>query len=301
MPERFHQQLRSVYILGFGDQRLHEILVQRGVCLFEIALQVAQFLTLLLHGGNRLFPRGGKLQRDRAHRVLHGLGVLQRAHTAEERAAHAALIRNRVDDLQLPDLAGAPNVRRAAGAGVAALDGDDANRRRQAFGVLAKRNPPKVLLRLIDRCRDRRVFGGKAVGKLFDLQNAVMPDRLVEIERRIRQRAVEADVLRAEQVPRAVGQQVLAGVLLHDVEAAVKVDLPVHLGADGDRAVRAVPKALALLVHVRDRNVAEASDVAGLTALVREKRAAVELDSKAVALPFARKNLGVKFFAHGIL
>ena len=76
-------------------------------------------------------------------------------------------------------------MRRAAGAGVAALDRDDADRRRKPLRVLPKRDAFEVILSFIDRRRDRRVFGGKAVRKRFDLCDPVVSDRFVQIERRV--------------------------------------------------------------------------------------------------------------------
>ena len=89
---------------------------------------------------------------------------------------------------------------------------------------------------------------------------------------------METHVLRAEQVPCAVAEQVFAGMLLHNVEAPFEIQLAVHGGADGDRAVHAVQEPFADLVHVRNGHAVQRADVAGLSALVREERAAVKLD-----------------------
>ena len=93
----------------------------------------------------------------------------------------------------------------------------------------------------------------------------------------------------------------LARVLLHDVEPPRKVQLAVHRRADRDRAVHAVQQPLAALANVRNGHVVQRADVAGLTALVREERAAIELDEIGAAVRFARDHRRVERMQHGIL
>ena len=298
--EHAHEQLDAADVLRLADQRLSQVFVERGVCLPQLLFGIRKVLALFLHRRLRLVPRGREAECDRADGVLHLLRMPKRAHSAQEGAARAALIGDRLDDLELPDLAGAPHVRRAAGARVAALDRHNADRRGEPLRMLSKRNALQVLFGFIDLRRDRRVFGGEAVGKVLDRGDVLVPDRFVQIERRITQRAVEAHVLCAEQVPCAVGEQMLAGVLLHDIEPPRKVELAMHRGSRSNRAVGTVQKPFALLVHVQHLRVADRADVAGLTALVGEERALIEFHKIPVALRFAGEDRCVERAQHAV-
>ena len=110
----------------------------------------------------------------------------------------------------------------------------------------------------------------------LDLHQIVPVQRTGEVDRDQVAAHVEADVLPAVEPVHDAGDDVLAGVLLHQVEASVPVDLPVHSSVQRSRHRvddRAVP-----LLHVEDLRPAERAEITGLSAALGVEGRPVEHD-----------------------
>ena len=226
--------------------------------------------------------------------------MLQRPLPAQEGQACAALVRRRIGQEQEPDLAGAAAVRRAAGAAVRALDRHDADRRGQPLGLLAKRQAGDRVLTLVADGGDGQIPRGQLVCKVLHLPHLLGRQRLVQIDRAADGVQMKADVRRAKQRIRRIGEQVLAGVLLHEVEAARPVDFGLHGGAHGQRGVRMVQEHAVRLVAAGDRHGdplrAQQPGIAGLAAGIGKEHGAVENDIEAIRCLRAGEHLRVAAF-----
>ena len=82
---------------------------------------------------------------------------------------------------------------------------------------------------------------------------------------------MEAHVHRVEKFVGAPAQHVLAGVLLHDIEAPFLVDMPRDGLAHGQRPLRTEDQLVPAFPHVDDLHAAQDARVAGLAPLVGEE------------------------------
>ena len=89
----------------------------------------------------------------------------------------------------------------------------------------------------------------------------------------------------------------LAGVLLHMVEAALPVDFAVD-GASGDFRGCVMHHAVSIggVSNFDDRNTGKSAEIVGLAAGSGIESSAIESDFEAVAFALAGSDRGVKFF-----
>ena len=166
------------------------------------------------------------------------------------------------------DLAGGADVGAAAGAAVEPVDGDDAQRafalggfaQSLGFGGVLKANGHGPVL--VDD------FVGAALG--FE-NGAGVDGGAFDVDGRAFRAEVKADGSKSEQLFEDGGEEVLAGVLLHVVEAAVPVDGAID-GAGVERRGEAVRDAVVLVDDVEDRDAADRAGVERLAAGGRDRR-----------------------------
>ena len=138
------------------------------------------------------------------------------------------------------------------------------------------------------------------VRRCLDLQQLLPRNVGVEVDGHALHAHVEAHIVaavaRADQ-PRA---DVLAGVLLHMVEAPRPVDLPVYGRADGQGRGAFVRDDARPFVYVQHLGAAEHTGVIRLPAALGIERRAVEHDGEAVLDRLAREHPRVKFRQKGV-
>ena len=250
-----------------------------GQCIEELTAQaeVGEFqgCVLVVHPVDR---HGGLvgLSREQCADVgltaPHGLRFPQGASAADDAEPDTALVVLRGEDLDLSHLSGGGGVGAAAGADVRTRDGHDAHlpgdlffaavgQRRQLFGGGVGDE-------------HRHILPDDAVGGKFCLPQALGGDGDAGVHPHGVGADMEAHVLRPEHLVQDAGEDVLAGVLLHLVEAP----LPVDGAGDGGtglcglgQGIHRVPDDAVRLVDVSDmehRAVGEGqrASVGGLTA-----------------------------------
>ena len=265
-----------------------------GQCIEELTAQaeVGEFQGRVLvvhpvdrHGG--LVGLGREQCADVGLTAPHGLRFPQGASAADDAEPDTALVVLRGEDLDLSHLSGGGGVGAAAGADVRARDGHDAHlpgdlffaavgQRRQLFGGGVGDE-------------HRHILPDDAVGGKLCLPQALGGDGDAGVHPHGVGADVEAHVLRPEHLVQDAGEDVLAGVLLHLVEAP----LPVDGAGDGGtglcrlgQGIHPVPDDAVRLVDVGDmehRAVGEGqrASVGGLTAPFGVEHRAVQRDAPA--------------------
>src|SRR5439155_27113833 len=166
-------------------------------------------------------------------------------------------------------LAGAPRVGAAAGRDVPVRDLDDADRARH-LGRLAEREPPRAL-RVGPVPLDRPVLPHHAVRLALERLD-LAPSRLApgDLDAGALLPEMGRERGSAEHPLERGGEDVLAGVLLHVVEAPRPLDLGVELGPRSARRLDDVPDPSVLPgLDVGHRAVAERAAVRLLAAALR--------------------------------
>ena len=89
---------------------------------------------------------------------------------------------------------------------------------------------------------------------------------------------VEAHILGPEQAVEGAAEDMLAGVLLHGIQAAGPIDAAGHSGARLQRSVRGMGDGGAVGMHVGHLRSAQRAQVTGLAAALREEGSPVQHD-----------------------
>ena len=174
-------------------------------------------------------------------------------------------------------------MRRTAGAEIRAFDADDADRRNEPLRMLAQRQSGNVRLVFIKRRMDGQVLPDKTVGELLRFNDLLVRYGLVKVDGRVVQREVEADVARRKQFVKRKRQQVLACVLLHEVESACPVDPAGYDGADRKRAIHAMNDFAAFLAHMGDKRLTQRAGIGGLASAFRKEHGLIEHNVKRIS------------------
>ena len=145
------------------------------------------------------------------------------------------------------------------------------------------------------------VFPQHRVDRVFDPRDLIGRQFLVEIDRRSGRAEVEADSSGARLALEDRGQQMLAGVLLHVIEAPGPVNMAAHARVDLELAVHKMANRAVLLVeHVDDLRLSKGPDVERLAAGRRVERRAIEHDLPAVVLRRCFADDGVELDQVGV-
>ena len=179
-------------------------------------------------------------------------------------------------ELDRADLARVRHVRRAAGADIIALDGDNAY---ILFQVeLAAVLHVRQLLRCRVLCPDRHIAVHCLICQLLDVHE-LRPCELAAIIHRDRVfPEVEANVVKSVFLMDQPGDNMLARVALHAPEALRPVDLAAHLRTGCERRVRIVHDRIRQQLHIQNARAAEHTGIGRLTAALREKHRLIEHD-----------------------
>ena len=199
---------------------------------------------------------------------MQRLRIGKGAPAAEECQPHSAFVADRVGHDDAAHLAGAVTVRRAAGAAVRLLNPYKADGRTDALGMLAERQITDRILALIERRVNGQVAEDIAVCCADDFRELFLRERRVEVDRCAVRRKVEAHVVHAVVPIGGVGEQMLARMLLHKVEAARPVQRERIALPDSERAVDVVQKLSVLFIAAENDRVPEPSRVRRLSARI---------------------------------
>ena len=243
-----------------------------------------------LDGGRDVGGADGKRGGGLAENSGVGAGGMDGAQAADELDAKAAADFFGSAQEEGADLAGGAEVGSAAGIAVDAGNFDDANVA-GALGQLAEvaGGEHGFGFGAGDAARgDAAVLGDDLVDEVLDVFEAMGDGAAGEVDGGDGFAEVEGDGGRVELAEEDGGEEVLAGVLLHVVEAAGPVDVALDFGAEGERLADVVPD-LAVLVFFDgvDGNVegcarggdgAEQAGVIGLAAAGGVEGGAVEGD-----------------------
>ena len=166
----------------------------------------------------------------------------------------------------------------AAGAAVNALDGDDPQSSSTLRGFAQFKSGRGVFKSDLDRTGLGDHFGAALLDalKLFGSKR-----RRIHIDGRNLGAKVKADRPDSEQLFEHGREQVLAGVLLHVVVAALPVDDPGHLGCC-ERCIHNVSDAVFFVDHFPDGDAPQRAQVEGLPAGSGIERGAVEVHAETV-------------------
>jgi hypothetical protein len=243
-----------------------------------------------LDGGRDVSSADGKRSRGLAEDGGVSAGGMDGAQAADELDAIAAADFFGSAQEEGADLAGGAEVGSAAGIAVDAGNLDDAYVA-GAVGQLAQvaggEHGFGFGARDVAR-RDGAVLGDDVVDEILDVFEAMGDGAAGEVDGGSGFAEVEGDGGRVELAEEDGGEEVLAGVLLHVVEAAGPVDAAFDFGADGEWLADEVPD-LAVLVFFNGfdadvegctpgRNGAEEAGVIGLAAAGGVEGGAVEGD-----------------------
>ena len=203
-----------------------------------------------------------------------------------------------IQQLDDPDLAGARNVRRTAGAEVIAGDFNQT----QPLGNVQ-------LAAIVERRRlggggeegaYGEVFADGAVGGKLHRALRVLVEHAVIVHGHLLVAEVEADIIIAVQAVNQSRNDMLAAVALHPLIAQVKINFAGQHFAHGNRRARQMLHLAAALDRARDFGIADIAAVAALPAALGEKRRAVEHDGKTVPGGGAGKHARVKVGCIGV-
>ena len=111
---------------------------------------------------------------------------------------------------------------------------------------------------------------------------------------------MEAHVVAGEAGAEHPGNDVLAAVLLHVVEAAVPVDGAGEGGADLHRDIHGVENRAVLLLDVQDLRLAQGAEVTGLAAALRVEGRAVQGHEEAIFAGVTAEDPGGEGFQVGV-
>ena len=296
---------QAAYSLRASAQRVQPLQRPLAPLAVQVILRVLRARVQRIHLLRQAFPARGQRARRRRGSVVHFSEIQERAHAAHERQPQLSPARARVDDLHKPDLPGARRMRAAAGAELLVADLHHAymllHRRRLAQGKRLQ------LLFVRKPAANGHVRLNVAVHVVLQRaqllrRQAHAPVRQLHVDRRIVLSQMQADRVPGKMPPAGSGQHVLAGVLLHVVEAARPVDAPLDPLSDGQRRVYHVPHFAVLVhVHVHDARAAQRACVVGLPAAGGIKRAAIQPHAPRVLLRLARQHRRVKFLQIGIV
>ena len=128
----------------------------------------------------------------------------------------------------------------------------------------------------------RKIGPDGLVRGALQLLQGLLVHLAVKIDRHEVRAEVEADILIAEARVDEAGDEMLTGVLLHEVQPPRPVDLARHVRADRQGRRAAVQHRLAAQERLRDVRAAERAHVAGLAAARGIKDRAVQLYEPAV-------------------
>ena len=152
----------------------------------------------------------------------------------------------------------------AAGAGVRPGEGDDAHP--SGEGLLAAVRQDLQLLGRGEGDLDGVVLPDVAVGRLLQFPDLLLGEFYAEVDGDHVAPHVKAHVFTAIAGVGDPGDDVLPGVVLHQIEAAGPVDVPLNLGAGLQRAVAGVDYMALPLVDLQNEGPAQGAQVIGLSA-----------------------------------
>src|SRR6266446_4611306 len=182
---------------------------------------------------------------------------------ADEGHARAALVFFRRENRDHADLTAPGDVGPPARRPVEPANLDDTD---QALhrGELPEREASGLRARnLVDQ--DLEVLPDRLVGALLDLtQELRVGTGMRDVDRDLLLTQMEGSRFRGRDLDECLGEDVLAGVLLHVVEAARPVERPLHARARSEETLGPVPDTALLLAHIGHARGAEASVVRGL-------------------------------------
>ena len=218
---------------------------------------------------------GGEVADQGLQQLLLAVVVGQGAPGAEEgQPRRAAAVALGAGDFDQADLGGAAQVGAATGGAVEIGDvhyakrpldlGRAAQRQRGQFGGVHEASRQGVIVG--DDPVGQQLGGGQLVGGDVGA---------VEVNGAGLGAQVEADGFGGEGADAGLGEDVLAGVLLHVVEAAGPVQAPVDF-TGGQFGGQQVERAFVGRLDVQDGDVVEVAEVAGLAAALRVEGGAVE-------------------------
>ena len=202
------------------------------------------------------------------------------------------------EQLDEPDFAGAPDVGAAAGAKIQIRESDDPHLAGQLlFTPVGQRR--QLLLGGPENLH-LRVPPDGLVGPGLDFRQGLRLHGTVEIDGHGVVTHVEAHVVIAKAGVDQAADNVLAAVLLHQVEPPVPVDLALHGFANLQRMVAVVDDPAAGFVGIGDPDTAQDALVAGLAAALGIKRRPVQNHVVAVLPRLAGQDHGGKLRQMGI-
>ena len=277
---RLHGGLDQQHVAGVfisGGQRREAFRLQRVAAL----LQGGQ---LLLQPQYRAAGGVGlhrQLPADGAVLLPAGGQIVQRPLAAQQLQPHAAAELLPADELHQPHLGAGGHMGAAAGAAVRAGELGDPHRAIQRLLAAVAELGQRVAVRPQDL--HGVVFPDVLIGPPLYLQHALPGDLGVVVDGHHVGAHVEAHVVAVVGAAQHTGDDVLAGVLLHMVKAALPVDFAVYGNAHRQGMGAGVADDAIALLHVQHRLAAQPAQVAGLAAALRIKGGAVERDE--VALP----------------
>ena len=184
------------------------------------------------------------------------------------------------ENFDQPNFPGAAYVRPTTGADVRAGDGHDAH----LTGQLLLAAVGDGLQRLgIRGCNfNRNVFPDPLVGFGLDGGQVLLRQHTGKINGHKIRAHVEADIFIAEAAVYHAGENVLAGMQLHEFEPALIIDLPIDGLPHGKRLFTEVDDLTAALMRVGHADTGQKAGVARLAAALRIKAGSVQHDIIAV-------------------
>ena len=184
------------------------------------------------------------------------------------------------ENFDQPNFPGAAYVRPTTGADVRAGDGHDAHLTGQLLLAAVGDGLQRLGIRVCNF--DRDVFPDPLVGLGLDGGQVLLRQHTGKINGHKIRTHMKADVFIAEAAVHDAGENMLAGMQLHEREAALIIDLPIDGLPLGKRLFTEVDNLTAALVRVGHADAGQKAGVARLAAALRIKAGSVQHDIIAV-------------------
>ena len=199
---------------------------------------------------------------------------LQRTPATENRHPHAALILHETQHLDLADSARTLNMRAAAGTNICTFDAYNAH---LAFKrLLAAILHRLKLLFVRKKGFNRHVLPDDLIGQPLHAADVVLRKRAVKVHGHSLGANVKTHVVIAKEAAHKTGEDMLAAVLLHHVEPALRIHAALNRCANRQRGVGRMQHFAARLMDIQHIYAAQHAMVCALSAALRKKRRSIK-------------------------
>ena len=250
------------------------------------------FLLQPFHRRRRLFWLGGQQHGNSPVLVFHFIGKAERPAAAHHFQLSAAPVSLRGNQHNLADFPRSRHMNSAAGADIRARIGDDPHISLQL--LFAAVRDFFQLLRIRPADLHPMILPYIPVGLQFQLLQILRRNLPVKIDDDHFRPHMKSHIIAAVFLMNHAADNMLPGMLLHQVKPPLPVDDPMHRRSLRKRRFHRMPDFSLLLLHIRHRNLIQRSQIAGLSSSLRVKYRPVQPNLIPFFCPAALQHRAVK-------